>query len=499
LSAILDASPVKYYGEHLSENIARTPEGYLVCKNAVIGRTGAQKYLVSELTDPEGLVKDMGPGDEVEVWREPNEVFSDATLSSFNGKTFTLRHPKELLGPDDEREHHVGHVQHVRKGDEPLDSGDWPILADIIVTDADGIRAIANGDRQLSCGYSYRLYKVGDRLEQRQIIGNHVALVESARAGKEARINDSAFRKEIIVKNPLKHLFGLGLKEYSKTTDDPEQIATMVMDAMPAMTTEEGKAEPPESQLDDDKKRARDDDDKKRKAKDDMKSCDDDRHSRMHRALDLVLGNEAKKKQAADVDLDELGKLLGEYFQEEKAEPEHSGDAKEEEKEEKAKDKSASEAEKEAADDEEEVKPIGEAKAADDDEEEKKEKSEDSEIVHPEPELEPKEREESQMDEAAARVALKRALNSLRPFIARSKDKKLIAAFDNEVKKLKVKGGGDGSYAEFAKAAERSSATDQLKSMGVDDVTPLQKAAAEFDDMYKKTREARLKSFIRAK
>ena len=48
----------------------------------------------------------------------------------------------------------------------------------------------------------------------------------------------------------------------------------------------------------------------------------------MHTALDRVLKHAGDKKAAADTDLDELGKLLGEYFQEEKAEGTHAEDKK---------------------------------------------------------------------------------------------------------------------------------------------------------------------------
>src|ERR1039458_2954340 len=132
MQTALDASP-RYLGTHLSENIARTPEGYLICRNAVVGRSGFQTYLVKELTDPDGLLEGHPRDEEVEVWRDPSEVFSSATLASFEGKTFTVLHPDELLSPENHNEHHAGHAQNIRKGDEALDSGDWPILADIIV------------------------------------------------------------------------------------------------------------------------------------------------------------------------------------------------------------------------------------------------------------------------------------------------------------------------------------------------------------------------------
>lgn len=186
---------VAYFAdERLSENIDVTPEGYLICRNAVIGRTGFQTYKFSEIADPEGLLAQeniqRNPDDKIDLWRDIKEVFSPATIASFEGKTFTFTHPDQLLDPDTERYHHAGHVQNVRRG-EPLDSGDIPLLADIIVTDRGAIDAIRGGDRELSCGYTYKLVKRGNRWDQASILGNHVALVQKGRAGTEARIYDA--------------------------------------------------------------------------------------------------------------------------------------------------------------------------------------------------------------------------------------------------------------------------------------------------------------------
>ena len=39
-----------YYGTHLSENISRRePEGYLLCLNVPVARSGTQEYLPEEL------------------------------------------------------------------------------------------------------------------------------------------------------------------------------------------------------------------------------------------------------------------------------------------------------------------------------------------------------------------------------------------------------------------------------------------------------------------
>src|SRR5271168_2912427 len=90
----------RYYGEMLSDNIAETPDGFLICRNTVIGRSGFQSYHVSEIEDPEKLLQDFSGSDEIKLWRDPAEVFSKATLASFEGKPFTVTHPDKLLDPD---------------------------------------------------------------------------------------------------------------------------------------------------------------------------------------------------------------------------------------------------------------------------------------------------------------------------------------------------------------------------------------------------------------
>ena len=38
-----------YYGTQLSPHMDRTPEGYLICRDVPIARTGPQEYLAGEL------------------------------------------------------------------------------------------------------------------------------------------------------------------------------------------------------------------------------------------------------------------------------------------------------------------------------------------------------------------------------------------------------------------------------------------------------------------
>jgi len=183
-----------YSAERLSENLDRTPENFLICRNAVIARTGFQRYRVAEIADPEGLLARAGitdPNADLDLWRDGSEVFSPATIASFEGKTFCVGHPANLLDPHSDRDHAAGHIQNVRRGREPLANGEFALVADIIVKDAQAIELIQSGERQLSCGYSYKLGRTGYRWEQREILGNHVALVPQGRAGSAVKIYDA--------------------------------------------------------------------------------------------------------------------------------------------------------------------------------------------------------------------------------------------------------------------------------------------------------------------
>ncbi len=229
--AVATDAAISYFGLALSENICRTPEGYVICKDAVIGRTGKQQYLVSSLSS--GQLQDLGlsgkyrPNEVVDVWRDPEEVFSPAALSSYEGKPITDNHPNEFVTAENWAEHSRGHVQNVRAGTTPLSTGDLPVLGDVIITDPElGNEVIQRRRRELSGGYNYHLAYDGIRLSQVGITGNHVAVVPKGRAGAEARINDAAApRKEYPVMNAKDLLIALGLKQMVTDNADPERLA----------------------------------------------------------------------------------------------------------------------------------------------------------------------------------------------------------------------------------------------------------------------------------
>lgn len=187
-------SVICYYGDKISTNIAKTPEGFLICKNVPIARTGYQTYLESE------LIEDGDPSERVNVYRSPDEVFSPATLASFEGKPVCNGHPCVDVTPDNYKVYSKGHVQHVRIG--KGDDAD-KILADLYITDKDLIDEIQNGKREVSAGY-YAEDKEDStgRICQTKIRGNHVAVVDEGRAGRSVCIRDAAKDINSSINNP---------------------------------------------------------------------------------------------------------------------------------------------------------------------------------------------------------------------------------------------------------------------------------------------------------
>ena len=238
---------IAYYGYIISPNQVETGEGFLICRNVPIARTGTQAYLGEEVG-----VKDKQM---VTVRRPEEEVFAPAALASFEGKPFTDDHPPVMLTPENAGQYEKGHVQNVRRG-----TGDFEgfVVADIHVHDAATISAIQNGKRQISCGYECEYEENPDgTLTQKHIRGNHVALVDVGRAGTKAAIMDAdktqaanppeRTRKPMSKVNAFLHLFGMAAN--GKTAEEIRQLAedaAPVMDEDTAPEHEEENAPVPE-------------------------------------------------------------------------------------------------------------------------------------------------------------------------------------------------------------------------------------------------------------
>lgn len=167
--------------ERLSEHRYKTPEGYLICTDSILARTGKQKYRKNE------IFKDSDDETEIEVDRTEDEVFSPQTLASFENKPITVEHPDEDVNVHNYKEYAVGFIRDVRRGDA---NGQPVMLGNLVITDEQTIQEIENGEHtELSCGYDCDIADEPNPC-QRNIRGNHVALCECGRAGI-ARIVDS--------------------------------------------------------------------------------------------------------------------------------------------------------------------------------------------------------------------------------------------------------------------------------------------------------------------
>lgn len=166
--------------EKISEHRYKTPEGYLICVDSVLARTGKQTYQRNEVFHDDS---DM----EVEIDRSPDEVFSEATLASFENKPLTVEHPDEDVNIENYRDYAVGFVRDIKRG---MDNDQEVMLGTLVITDAQTIEEIENGEHtDLSCGYDCDIADE-ENPQQRNIRGNHVALCREGRAGV-ARIVDS--------------------------------------------------------------------------------------------------------------------------------------------------------------------------------------------------------------------------------------------------------------------------------------------------------------------
>lgn len=162
-----------------------TDEGYLIVP-ARLARTGIQEYRAYEL----GLT-DREPMSIVRIYRAADEVFHPDAVSSFEGKPVTDNHPDQFVDASNWTKLSKGFARNIQRDGMFL-------TAELIVTDKAVIEKVNRGKVQISNGYTADYdWTPGTTPEgeaydaqQKNIRGNHVAIVDAARCGPACRVGD---------------------------------------------------------------------------------------------------------------------------------------------------------------------------------------------------------------------------------------------------------------------------------------------------------------------
>lgn len=232
---------ISYYGSKISDNLTKTPEGFLICHNVPIARCGQQLYLGSETP-----FKELPSNDTVKIVRHPEEVFSKATLASFEGKPVTDDHPLEDVTPQNSRTYLKGICRDVRRG---IGEYNDCIVADLMIYDPVLIDEITSKEkREVSCGYDC-FWELGndDTILQKQIRGNHIAIVKNGRAGHRVAVRDSKPElknkinggKKMRLKAIKNKMFAMFARDENSTPEEIAEASKLLHDENPEIKPEE--------------------------------------------------------------------------------------------------------------------------------------------------------------------------------------------------------------------------------------------------------------------
>lgn len=132
--------------------------------------------------------------------RLPEDVFSPETMRSFRSRSVTNEHPDEMVDGKNWKRHTIGWLS-----GKPKQDGDH-VLGKLYFPSADDAKKLwRQGRRQVSLGYSCSLEETpGDHPQygkydaiQRDIRGNHCAIVDVARAGHTAAVRLDAIARSL--------------------------------------------------------------------------------------------------------------------------------------------------------------------------------------------------------------------------------------------------------------------------------------------------------------
>lgn len=168
----------------LDQATRRTADGYLLAAPRV-ARTGIQEYLGDELGRPDMPI--------VRVYRPEEEVFSKDALLSFGHRPVTIDHPPVLVDASNWKKYSAGQTDA-----DVLRDGEY-VRIPMMLMDKAAIGDVEAGKVELSAGYTADIDWTagvtpdGQKYDaiQRNIRGNHIAVVDRARGGAALRIVDT--------------------------------------------------------------------------------------------------------------------------------------------------------------------------------------------------------------------------------------------------------------------------------------------------------------------
>ncbi len=153
-------------------SLKKTDEGFLIIPTR-FSRVGVQEYPDSR------------------EYRPAEEVFSEDSMESFRGKPVTFLHPGEDVTAENANKHTVGTILSFDRENDEFTSGEV-VIHEKFVVDYILNRRENGQDVQMSCGYSVEIEKQEGKYNgieydaiQRNIRGNHVAIVTQGRAGRD--------------------------------------------------------------------------------------------------------------------------------------------------------------------------------------------------------------------------------------------------------------------------------------------------------------------------
>lgn len=212
-----------------SNAMALNSHGYLDI-NAQIARSGIQEYFAIEFWPI--AFEDREWDDIIRVYRPPEEVFDQKALDSFRLIPVTNDHPYEDVTASNWNDHAVGSTH----GDVARD-GNF-VRTRLMINDAGAVNDVQRGKSELSCGYTNTIEIVSGTSPEgepydaisRDILGNHVAIVEKGRAGPEVKAGDA--RKSPVLIARLKDSCNRQSKPGQPSKDEPMSLRKIKIDGL---------------------------------------------------------------------------------------------------------------------------------------------------------------------------------------------------------------------------------------------------------------------------